>query len=225
MTTREFVRQELPVLVLLAIPFVAIPFFWEALPERVPMQWNLRGDVNWYAGRALAATLLPALNVFLYLFYTFFPVVDPKRQTRVRQKPLPALRFYTILLLTGIYFLHMAEASGLNPFSMVASALLVVTLVILVTGNYLSALKPNYFVGIRTPWTLEDAEIWSRVHRSAARLWVTAASCLLIAWLLMPPDRYAIAFTATMVLIVAVPVLQSYLLYRTRRGDRGAEVG
>lgn len=146
------------------------------------MQWNLEGEVNWYGPRWMALVLLPLLDVGLYARSTVLPCLDPKRRLALRGKPLPALRFYTLLALLLIWVLHLHAVTQENPFGTVSLILLVATVLLLVLGNYLSAVPPNYVVGIRTPWTPEHPEVWRRIHRAMSRVWVLVTAITIVLW-------------------------------------------
>lgn len=220
MNTSDFFRKELPTLLILAAPFVVIPFLAGRLPDQIPMQWDLEGNVNWYGSKWLGLLLLPLLNIGIYLIFTVLPRFDPKKQLRSGQKPVPALRFFTLLTTMVVYFLYLGGVLGL-AFDMPRMALLVVTLLFLILGNYLSSIQPNYFIGIRTPWTLEDPDIWRQTHRMGGRLWVAMGCLLVILWLLLDLHTYLQVFL-TLVIGTSVFVLAySYVLYaRKQRASR-----
>lgn len=217
MTMSTFLKRELPALLVLAAPFVAMPFLWDDVPAEVPMQWNLAGDVNWYGPRWMAILLLPLLNVGLYLLFTVLPNIDPKRRLSLRAKPLPALRFYTLLALLLIWVLHLHAVTQENPFEAVSLILLVATVLLLVVGNYLSAVPPNYFVGIRTPWTLEHPEVWRRTHRAMSRVWVFVTAAMIVLWKILDMQTYVVVFTVGAIGLAVGSLIYSYVVYRQER--------
>ncbi len=90
-------------------------------------------------------------------------------------------------------------------------------LVLLVVGNYPGALRPNYFIGIRTPWTLEDPEIWQRTHRVAGKLWVGVSLVLLLLWVNVAPGLFRSLFFAGIVLMAGHPLAYSFCLFIRKR--------
>ena len=95
--------------------------------------------------------------------------------------------------------------------------LLVVILMFIGIGNYLSVIEPNYFIGIRTPWTLEDPEVWRKTHRLTARLWVTSGLILLVLWPFLGSRLYTYFFVAAIAVMVLTPVIFSYRLFQATR--------
>ena len=93
-----------------------------------------------------------------------------------------------------------------------------ITVLFLGLGNYLASVQPNYFIGIRTPWTLEDPEIWKKTHRMAGRLWVVSCCVLLVLWLLLSTLVFHIVFYIVLLgVMVGVPVVYSYVLFARQK--------
>ncbi len=221
MTTTELLKKEAPTLLVLLIPFVAAPLLWGRLPNEVPIHWDLQGEPDSYAGRAFGLLFLPCLSVGLYLLYWLIPTIDPKRKLAADRKPLPAFRFFTALFFTAFFFVTMSAAAGTPVLNMTRLVPLITLLVLLVLGNYLAAVQPNYFIGIRTPWTLEDPEVWRRTHRLGGRLWVAASGLLLMLLPVLDADLFTRAFVVGIAVMVLVPLGYSYYLYATKKHAAG----
>ena len=95
--------------------------------------------------------------------------------------------------------------------------MLVVTALFLVLGNYMASIQPNYFIGIRTPWTLEDPEIWKKTHRIGGRIWVAASGVLLLVWFFVEQNLYGLLFGIGVGIMVLIPLGYSYYLYATKQ--------
>ncbi len=221
MTPTEFLKKEAPTLLVLLVPFVAAPLLWNRLPDEVPTHWNLRGEADGYSGKAFGLLALPGLSVGLYLLYWLIPKIDPKRALAADRKPLPAFRFFTALFFTAFFFVTVSAAAGAPVLNMARLVPLVVLLLLLVLGNYLTAVQPNYFIGIRTPWTLEDPEVWRRTHRLGGRLWVAGSVVLLMLLVVLDAETFPSVFVAGLAVLVLVPLVYSYVLYATKK--RAAE--
>ena len=217
MTITGFIKKELPSILLLLIPFVSIPFVWDLLPDTVPIHFNSSGDPDRYAGKLTGLLILPCITVGIYLLFWIIPVIDPKKRVSMDRKPLPALRFFLILTLTAFFFVTVGAMIGVEGFfSIDRFAPLFVIVIFFGLGNYLSAVQPNYFIGIRTPWTLEDPEIWRKTHRFGGRLWVFLSSVLLVLWLLLPPASFESFFVAVIIAMAIIPIVYSYALYASK---------
>ncbi len=225
MTTAEFLKKEAPVLLLLVVPFLALPFLWGRLPDQVPIHWNIHGEPDGYAGKTLGLLLFPLINIGIYVLFWLIPKIDPKRKVALEKKPLPALRFITILVLTFLFFVIVAammDVGGLLSIDRLIPLALI--LLFLGLGNYMATVQPNYFIGIRTPWTLEDPEIWKKTHRLGGRLWVVSSCVLLVLWLLLPLSLFVYLFLITVLgVMVGVPVVYSYLLFARQKPSKEAQ--
>jgi uncharacterized membrane protein len=216
-------RKELPILALLLLPFVALPFFWSDLPEVVPIHWDMNGEPDRLVSKTTGLLLLPCIGAIVYSLFWLIPVIDPKRRLHMRQKPLPALRNLLILVLTFLFFVNLGSMLGMEALSGNRNPILLgILLLFLVLGNYMPAIPPNYFMGVRTPWTLEDPDIWRRTHRLTGRIWVVCSLVLVVVWALLPSPGFSRAmFFVVIILMVLVPVGYSLVLYfqRKRAGE------
>src|SRR4030095_9258629 len=155
--------------VLLAAPFVALAIYWNDLPARVPMHWNFRGQVDGWSAKTPGIFLIPLTGLGVTVLLRILPWFDPKLRPTSGEESrmcaiLPIVRVATLGLLDTISFAQIAVSLGWNVASgRIMMACLLLFLIVL--GNYLGNLRPNYFVGIRTPWTLEDPESWRGTHR------------------------------------------------------------
>ncbi|HHW07134.1 MAG TPA: SdpI family protein, partial [Clostridia bacterium] len=135
------------------------------LPEQVPIHWNAAGEVDGYGSRFMGALGLPLMNLGLALLLKFVPAIDPKRQNYEKFKPFYQIFIWIfVLFMTGLYFLTIAWALGYRP-SIALFTKLGMGIMFMVLGNYLGKVRPNWFFGIRTPWTIENEEVWLRTHR------------------------------------------------------------
>lgn len=144
-------KKEWFVLVLLLLPFAASAILWSQLPERVPIHFNARWEANGWGPKWVNAFLLPAIGVAMYLFMLITPMIDPKNKIALHQKAMFAIRIALALFFVGIYAVMMAKSLDAK-LDMQIWGQAGFGIFFLVLGNYMSAVKHNYFIGIRTPW-------------------------------------------------------------------------
>src|SRR5437899_272004 len=84
-------------------------------------------------------------------------------------------------------------------------------------GNYLTRVEPNWFIGIRTPWTLSSDTVWRRTHRTGGWLMVIGGLVLAIA-AFVARSAFLALFVATIILVAVIPVVQSYVLWKGEQG-------
>ncbi|NGP89820.1 SdpI family protein [Fodinibius halophilus] len=207
------IKKEWYNIFLLLLPIVAIPFIWDLLPERIPSHWNMQGEVDGYSSKNFGLFFLPALNIGIYLLLLYLPKIDPKQRITIDQKPIPVLRTLTVVLMLGIHIWIISKAMGYNIATQ-GGLYLGLSLFFVVMGNYLRTIKPNYFIGIRVPWALEDADNWRQTHKLSSYIWVAGGLLLLLMYPLFEFSVYSTIFTVIVVLLALIPALYSFYLYK-----------
>jgi uncharacterized membrane protein len=210
--------------VLLATPFVALAIYWNDLPTRVPMHWNFRGQVDGWSAKTPGIFLIPLTGLGVTVLLHILPWFDPKlRRTSGEESRmsaiLPIVRVATLGLLDTIFFAQIATALGRNvPGGRIMITSVLVFFIIL--GNYLGTVRPNYFVGIRTPWTLENPETWRATHRLGGRLMFFGAFILLLAQFFIPEALFAWLFVVSILAVAVWGILYSWHHCRTHAAKR-----
>lgn len=210
--------------ILLVAPFAVLALFWNELPARVPMHWNLRGEIDGWGSKGPGLFLLPLLSVGLTLLLLFLPRLDPKLRAASRDEGrmpaiLPVIRFTSIGLLDAIFALQIAVSLGWKVDSgRILMSCLLVFLVIL--GNYPGNLRPNYFAGIRTPWTLENPETWRATHRMGGRLMFFGGLILLLLQFFLSQEVFGWLFTVSILSLVVWVIFYSWHHSRTHASPR-----
>jgi uncharacterized membrane protein len=191
---------------------LALPF----LPAQVPSHWNIAGEVDGYSSPLTAALLTPALILALAVILPRLPKIDPRRENYAQFQGTYALTINAIaLFLTALHLLTLAFALGAG-FDLARLVFLGLGLLIAVIGNELGRVQPNYFMGIRTPWTLADDEVWRRTHRLGGRLLAVAGALTALAALLLPLPVAAPLGLAFILGAAAFAVWYSYHVWRER---------
>lgn len=200
-------------IILLVLSFLVIPLVWGQLPDRIPTQWNFQGEVISYSSKTFGLLLIPATNLIVYLILLYLPHIDPKKRIEIDQKPIPILRTLTVVLLVGIEGWIILSAMGTEMQSQ-SWLFLGLAIFFLVMGNYLRTIEPNYFIGIRVPWTLEDADNWKETHRVSSYIWVTGGLLLIILFPFFSLQTYGTIFGVIVTMLALIPVGYSFYLYK-----------
>lgn len=168
-----------PLLTLAAVVFsLAV---WSRLPERMPVHWGLHGDVNGYGSRAQGAFLLPGVMLALWLLLRFLPRIDPRRANYAKFADTYDLLVNSLVALFAVMHVALIGAALGWPVSMERVAPALIGLQFIILGNALPRARPNWWFGIRTPWTLSNDRVWTRTHRVGGYLLAGAGVVLLIA--------------------------------------------
>lgn len=206
-------KQEAPHLAALAALFVAAAVVWPLVPDKIPVHWNLAGEVDRYGGKLEGVLVLPLITFGMYWLLLLLPFIDPRRENYDRfQRSYLVIRWCLTLFMTALYGLMLAAAFGVAIdmslcISMLMSALFVVL------GLLLENVQPNWFVGIRTPWTLSSAESWTKTHRLSK--WVFVAMGLSFLTLGVFKSAWALALVfLTSLGGIGWLVVYSYLVWK-----------
>ena len=199
-----------PVLVVLSFALAAA--LYSRLPQPVPVHWDAHGRANGFMAKPLGALILPITTLGTYLLLTVLPRMSPRgwgidRFARVFELLKAAITAF-LFLVTALALL--AAAGAPVPIARVVPA--AVGLLLVVLGNFMGKVTRNFFVGIRTPWTLASDEVWLRTHRLGGKMLVLGGVALLVSALL--GGGFLLAGVAAVILAALVPVVYSYLLYR-----------
>jgi uncharacterized membrane protein len=168
-----------PLLILLAVTASALVY--ARLPARVPLHWNVHGVVDRYGSRAEGAFFLPGMMLLLWLIMRFLPRVDPRRENYAKFADTYELVVNSIIGLFAVMHAALIGTALGWPVSMARLVPALVGLQFLILGNALPRARPNWWFGIRTPWTLSNDRVWMRTHRVGGYLLAAAGLVLLVA--------------------------------------------
>ncbi|PKM88504.1 MAG: hypothetical protein CVU87_07370 [Firmicutes bacterium HGW-Firmicutes-12] len=206
-------RKEWYIIILILATLAFGIYLYPQLPDKIPTHWNIQGEVDGWSGKTFGVFFFPLLNLILYPLMIILPRIDPRRQNYLHfSKAYTVIRITLHSFFAIIYVITLLVALG-YPLEISFIVKFFVSLLFAVLGNYMGKIKHNYFVGIKTPWTLANEEVWVKTHRLAAPLWVAAG--ILGMFLSFFPQVWAsyIMF-GSFIVIGVVPMVFSYLFYR-----------
>ena len=206
-------RKDLPVIAIVLLPFVYLAYIWNDLPEKVPMHWNINGDVDRYGSKyelLLIPILLPLLIYFIFLIV---PKIDPKNRIKEMGGKYQSLKTLLTIFMSALalFVMYMAKNDTSNNPNYIV---LIIGLLFVFLGNYFKTIKPNYFIGIKTPWTLENERVWKETHIMAGKMWFVGGLVIVFCSLILAKETNFAIFAIITVIITVVPVVYSYLLFR-----------
>ena len=218
MTTPLSREQRTAMLLLLSLPILCTLALWSRLPAEIPIHWNWRGEVDRYASKLQFLLYQGGVGALLFVTFTYLPQLDPRRKNYERFGRAYGMLAVAIAgFLSGVGLVAIAVALG-YPVSMERLLPVGVSFLFAVIGNYLTTVKPNYFVGIRTPWTLESEYVWRKTHRLGGRLWFYGGLLLAVLCLFLEQAAVFAVLLAGVAVLALVPVVYSYWLYREGEG-------
>lgn len=165
-------KRELIFLPMLILPLMYIAYIWGQLPDRIAIHFGFDGTPNGWGSKWMIF-ILPGSNIAAYLLILFLPLIDPKRMGKDDFTAMfYKIRLSLVFFLCFICFLATDGAVKGSMSKGVSSWIPVgVFLFLSLMGNFMINIKPNWFIGIRTPWTLSNDNVWRKTHQVVSRLW------------------------------------------------------
>lgn len=184
------------------------------LPDPAPIHWNAAGEVDGYGSPLLAALLSPAIGTLIVVMTPLLPRIDPRGERYVAfagtyERIMTAI----VLFMTAVHLVTLAYAFGL-PVPVATTITVGAGLLLALIGNELGRVQPNFFVGIRTPWTLADPEVWRRTHRVGGRAFVALGALVALAPLLLPGPAVGLVIAGGAIGVSALLIAYSYWVWR-----------
>lgn len=213
-TKKVSIQKTLIVVIALVLLSVAASLVaYPRLPEVVPSHWNAAGEVDGYTSRNSSLIFVPALTLGLGLFMLYLPQIDPLRANvdKFRGAYNWAVVGFCVYMLY-IHILTLLAGLGVR-FNMTTMLLPVMGLLFIGIGFLIDRAKRNWFIGIRTPWTLMSDTVWAKTHRLGGLLFKIGGVVAIIAAFI--PGEAGIWVMMTALLGAGfVPVIYSYFAYR-----------
>lgn len=205
-------KKELLPLFLIIAAFMTGIYLYPKLSDFVPSHWNSQGEIDAYSGKTFAVFFFPILTFVIYLMMTFMPLIDPLRKNYL-SFAVSYFWFRTafVVFLLALYLFTIFTAVGFE-MNIIYFILPLLSVLFIFIGFFLPKVKKNYFVGIRTPWTLHSEAVWDDTHKVSGKIFMTAGIISLIG-LLFPAFAFSIFLTAVVVAGVS-SVAYSYFSFK-----------
>jgi uncharacterized membrane protein len=163
------------VLLLIAAAAVAGLLLWNQLPEQMASHWNVNDQVDGYTSKVLGVFLLPLVTLGLFLLFLLIPNIDPLKVNIAQFRDM--FNLFIVLMVAFMLYIHALTLRwnlGYTDFGMSRAMLPAMGLLFLFIGYMLRKAKRNYFIGIRTPWTLSSDTVWDETHRVGSVLFMVS---------------------------------------------------
>ncbi len=199
-------------LLLLVVMFGISLYAYQHLPARVASHWNAQGQVDSYMGKFWGVFLIPLTALILAGLFWLIPIIDPLKANIARFRDaynglMVAFTLFMLLVQLQVVLWNLGMKITPNAIFPVGVGLLYMYI-----GWLLKQAKRNWFVGVRTPWTLSSDTVWDKTHQLASKGFI-AAGVVTIIGVFFP--SYSIWFMLVPVLAVATyAVIYSYVLYQ-----------
>ena len=197
---------------LIAISVLAGLLLWNRLPDPMPGHWNASGDIDGYISKFWGVFLVPIISIALTGLFLIIPRIDPLKANIAQFRA--AFNWFIVVFMAYmlyVYALTLVAALG-TPFNMTLMLLPAVGLLFIGVGYLMSGAKRNFFIGIRTPWTLSSDTVWDKTHKLGSRLFMLGGVVTILCAFLGESGIWIML--VAMLGASFVPIVYSYVLYQ-----------
>lgn len=197
---------------LIAIAVLAGLLLWSRLPDPMPGHWNAAGEIDGYISKFWGVFLVPIISIALTGLFLIIPRIDPLKANIAQFRA--AFNWFIMVFMAYmlyVYALTLVAALG-TPFNMTLMLLPAVGLLFIGVGYLMSGAKRNFFIGIRTPWTLSSDTVWDKTHKLGSRLFMLGGVVTILCAFLGESGIWIML--AAMLGASFVPIVYSYVLYQ-----------
>lgn len=207
----ENIKKEIPYLLIALLPFAYLIYIWPSLPQRVPMHWNGSGEIDRWGDKSETLIIPILMSAVVYIVFLMAPKIDPKRKLQNMGHKLDNFRLALTCFMSvlSIYILYCIKNINGDPKLLLP----LLGLLFVFFGNYMKTMKPNYFIGFRTPWTLENETVWKKTHQLGGNLWFIGGILTMLTFLLHGKTQFY-TFIGITVVISIIPIIYSYIEFQ-----------
>lgn len=203
---------------LILLSFVAAAILYPQLPAQVPTHWNIRGQVDGYSAKWTLLVLFPGIMAGMMGLMAALPWLSPRR---FEVETFRSTYLYIMVVIVAFMaymqalMLHAAWSGQMNINKAIMGG---VCLVIALLGNVLGKVQRNFYIGIRTPWTIADERVWNATHRLGAKTFVLGG---LVGFVFATAGSWPWFSLGSVLAGALVPAVYSLLYYKRleRRGE------
>ena len=211
MIIKKHIYLSIRILLTLSMFFVGI-FFYNNLPNIIPIHWNINGQIDRYSPKNIAIFIFPIITLIMVIILRLSQYIDPKKaryetfkkEWEIMQTVITAFMVYIYFI---IIYLSLNQSQKIEPLLFIGMGALFI-----IIGNYLGKIRQNYMIGFKLPWTIANEDVWNKTNRLGGYMFVIFGIIFLLEAYFLWNSAYVIFLF--MLLVIFVPIIYSYLLYK-----------
>jgi len=213
--------QQILIILVSMLPAAYILVIWLSIPDIVPTHFNSAMEPNGYSSKSgllAISSVLAAVSVLLYFLMEYIHKIDPKRALQDKAPIFNVLGTGLALFFTAINFV--AILMSINKGSVPKHSLDgLIGLLFVFLGVAMPKIKPNYFVGVRLPWTLSSDYNWRKTHELTGKLWLAGGILFTVLSLLLPVTATHFLVPVFIPILAGVPIVYSFILFKKEQAN------
>jgi uncharacterized membrane protein len=210
-------KKELPLFILALTPILYLMYVWNILPEQVPTHYNFSGEADRFSGKTGFAILISSMTFFTYGLMLVLPYIDPKKQIANMGKKFYQVKFIMVGLMVSLCWFIIYKT--IHQDANIQFMMVIIGGFLFALGNYFQTIKQNYFLGVRTPWALNNEENWRNTHKVSGKVWMIGGLALVVSYFVFPLKLSININLAIIAILAIVPVAYSFYHFRYKEND------
>lgn len=196
---------------LIIITIVVGILSYSSLPKMIPSHWNINGNIDGYMPKFWGLFLYPLVIIFMYALFLIIPRIDPLKKNISKFRNT----FNNFIIIISLFFVYLffitlkAVTTKINITNYIIPA---IAIIIYYSGILIKKAKQNWFIGIKTPWTLSNKEVWNKTHALGSKLFKISA--IIIIFSLFFKKISMIIFITVILIAAIVPIIYSYFIFK-----------
>ena len=212
---------EIVVIVLVILPLIYFMKVYPLLPPVIPTHFGFDGKPNGYSSKQTMIWIILStslISVACYLLVKFLPRIDPKKTAAMAGGKLQNIAIAVVALLSVVMICILYTSVDRSiSFSRLFNPIMGIFFI--VVGNLMYSIKPNYFVGVRVPWTLENEDNWRATHRMTSILWVIGGILITVFTLVLSGQNSEYFLVISTLILALGPIIYSFIYFRKHRAS------
>jgi len=202
------------VLATVALTAAVSVYAYPRLPNPCPIHWNLRGEVDDYGSPLTMAMIAPCVSLGVAVLMAGLPLLGPFRSNFEKFRTTYGRLAVTIMIFFLGLQVVLLRAAATGTVHIGPTLCVLLGLMFAVMGNWMGKIRQNFYIGIRTPWTLANETVWEKTHRLGGKLFVAAGLISTTTGLLAGNTVCFVVLMSSIVGAVGTSVLYSVVEYR-----------
>ncbi len=208
--------EKIAALAIILMPVIYLAYVFKDAPATVPIHFGLDGKADGFGDKSSLWTLviiMAVTSIGVYLLLNNLPKIDPKKTAKLSQDMFKKMSLAVVIFLAALSII-ITDAAINGTFMLNKFLFPLISLFLAYFGNIMISLKPNYFAGIRVPWTLESEDNWKATHRMAGKLWFIGGIVLAVLTLIVPTEAANIFFIIGIAILAIAPIIYSFNYFK-----------
>lgn len=195
------------------LPLIVLVGIYNRLPELVPIHWGFDGDVTYSAKTQLWFVF--SISIIIVVLMDVLPKIDPKKENYKQfGKSYDRFAIGMVLFMDSMCAITVVESFWPNTLPVGKIVIVLCGVLFIVLGNNMPKIKTNFYMGLKTPWTLSNTNVWNKAHRLTGKMMFGWGMLMALVGLLMNERIGLVVIIAGCVCITIIPTVMSYIWYK-----------